>query len=88
MNRVSCVSRAGWFGRKVQRLEIVVVGLDLRAFANRVAHRLEDRDDLIHHAQHGMLDTDGTLNARKGDVEAVGCQPERNGITDINLIGD
>ncbi len=58
--------------RKIQRLEVVVVGLDLRAFANRVAHRLEDGDDLVHHAQHRMFHTDGTLNARQRNVEAFG----------------
>ena len=41
--------------RKVQRLEVVVVGLDLGAFADGVAHRLEDRDDLVHRAHDGML---------------------------------
>src|SRR5580704_11265695 len=58
--------------RKVQRLEVVVVGLDLRAFADGVAHGLEDRDDLVHHAQHRMLHADGTLNAGKGDIEPLG----------------
>ena len=58
--------------RKVERLEVVVVGLDLGAFADGVAHRLEDGDDLVHHAQHRMLDADGALDAGKGDVEALG----------------
>ena len=58
--------------RKVQRLEVVVVGLDLGAFADRVAHRLEDGDDLVLHAQHRMLDADRALNAGQRDVEALG----------------
>ena len=58
--------------RKVERLEVVVVGLDLRPFAHGVAHRLEDGDDLVHHAQHGMFYADGALDAGEGDVEALG----------------
>ena len=58
--------------RKVQRLEVVVVGLDLGTFADGVAHRLEDRDDLVHHAQHGMFDADRALDAGKRDVETLG----------------
>ena len=58
--------------RKVQRLEVVVVGLDLGTFADGVAHRLEDGDDFVHHAQHRMLDADGAVNAGEGDVEAFG----------------
>src|ERR1019366_19037 len=58
--------------REVERLEVVVVGLDLGTFADRVAHRLEDGDDLVHHPQHGVLDADGALDAGKRDVEAVG----------------
>src|ERR1019366_440454 len=57
--------------RKIQRLEVVVVSLDLRAFADRIAHCLEDRDDLILHAQHWMLGTDGPHHARKRDVDAL-----------------
>ncbi len=58
--------------RKVERLEIVVVGLDLGPFADGVAHRLEDGDDLVHHAQHGMLHADGALDAGERDVETLG----------------
>ncbi len=41
-------------GRKVQRLEIVVVAFHLRAFGDRVAHVDEDGDDLVQGAQHRM----------------------------------
>jgi hypothetical protein len=71
--RVLGVAR-GMVRREVERLEIVVVGLDLGAFADGIAHRFEDGDDLVHHAQHRMLDADGTLDAGQSDVEAVGGQ--------------
>src|ERR1019366_2151807 len=57
---------------EVERLEVVVVGLNLGAFADRVAHRFEHGDDLVHHAQHGMLDADGALDTGQSDVEEVG----------------
>src|SRR5580698_495238 len=44
--RVLGVAR-GMVWRKIERLEIVVVGLDLGPLADRVAHRLEDSDDLV-----------------------------------------
>ena len=69
--------------REVQRLEVVVVGLDLGAFADGVAHRLEDGDDFVHHAQHGMLDADGAVDAGERDVEAVGGER-----VDVFGIGD
>ena len=49
--------------RKVQRLEVVVVGFDLGAFAHRVAHGLEDGDDFVLHPQHRMLHAYRTLHA-------------------------
>ena len=64
-------------GRKVQRLEVVVVGLDLRAFAHRVAHGLEDGDDLVQRADDRVLGADGAANAGEGDVEAVKFQRPR-----------
>ena len=69
--RVLGVAR-GMVRREVERLEVVVVGLDLGAFADGVAHRLEDGDDLVHHAQHGVLDADRAMDAGKGDVETLG----------------
>jgi hypothetical protein len=79
MSSVSCVSRAGWFGGKVERLEVVVVGLDLGPLADGIAHRLEDGDDLVHHAQDGMLHADGAMDAGKGDVEALGGEQRVGG---------
>ena len=48
---VSWVSRAGWFGREVERLEVVEVGLDLWAERGGVAEMMEDGDDLVHRLQ-------------------------------------
>ena len=58
--------------RKVQRLKVVIVGLDLGSFAHRVAHGLEDRDDLVLHSQHRMLGADRALHAGERNVEALG----------------
>ena len=55
MTSVSCVSRAGWLGRKVQRLEVVEVGFDLGADADRVAQGREDAHDLVQGARDGVL---------------------------------
>ena len=69
MKSVSCVSRAGWFGGKFRRLEIVVVGLNLRTFFDRIAQVAEDADNLVHRLDDGMLRAEGTANAGEGDVE-------------------
>ena len=60
--------------RKIQRLEIVVVRFDLGTGANGIAHRLEDRDDLVHRADDGMLRAQRTANAGEGDVDALGSE--------------
>ena len=87
--RVLRVAR-GMVRRKVERLEVVVVGLDLGTFADGVAHRLEDGDDLVHHAQHGMLDADGALDAGEGDVEALGGELgiDRGGVNFVVRVFD
>ena len=70
-DRVLRVAR-GMVRRKIQRLEVVVVGFDLRAFGNRVAEIAEDGDDLVHRADDGMLRAQRTANAGEGDVDAFG----------------
>ena len=57
--------------RKIQRLEVVVVGLDHRPFLNRVAEIAEDGDDLVHRLDHGMFGAERAANAGEGDVESV-----------------
>ena len=68
--------RSGGFSRmvrrKIQRLEVVVVGLDLGAFGNRVAQIAEDRNDLVHGADDRVLGAEWTADAGEGDVDAVG----------------
>ena len=59
-------------GRKVQRLKIVVVAFDLRPFGNGITHGDEDRDDLIHRAQHRMPHAQLAMNAGQGYVDALG----------------
>ena len=66
--RVLRVAR-GMVRRKVQRLEIVVIGFNLRTFLDRVAQIAEDANDLVHRLDDGMFRADGTANAGKGDVE-------------------
>src|SRR5262249_45056648 len=62
----------GMVRRKIQRFKIEIVGLDLRAVGNGVAHGAEDLDDFVHGAQDRMLGAHGTVNAGKGDVEFSG----------------
>ncbi len=52
--------------RKVQRLEVVVVGFDLGPFGDRVAHRLEDADDLVGDKRDGMRGAEFALVCRGG----------------------
>src|SRR6185437_13351656 len=59
----------GMVRREVQRLEIVVVGLNHRAFGDRVAEVLEYADDLVHGADDRVLRANWTTNAGKGEVE-------------------
>src|SRR5437868_10355197 len=56
--------------REVERLEVVVVSLDLGTIGDRVSHRLEDPDDLVHGLDQGMLDANWPGDARQGDVES------------------
>ncbi len=72
-NRILGVAR-GMVGRKIQRLEVVVVGLDLGSFFDGVAEIAEDADDLVHCLDDWMLGTDGTADAGEGDVEPLGRQ--------------
>ena len=45
--KVSCISRAGWPSREIERGEIVVVGLDVRPFGDGEAEIGEDGGDLV-----------------------------------------
>ena len=64
MTRVSWVSRAGWFGREIERFEIVVVGLDLGADADGVAHVLKDADDFVHGANQRVFHAESVAGCR------------------------
>src|SRR5208337_4731592 len=68
--RVLRVAR-GMVRRKVQSLEIVKVGFNLRPFLNRVAQIAEDANHLVHRLDDGMFGADGTANAGEGDVETA-----------------
>jgi hypothetical protein len=61
-------------GGKVQRFEIVVVGLDLGPQANRVAHRRKDGDDLVHGPDQRVLGAESAAGAGKRDVDGVGVR--------------
>ena len=69
--RVLGVAR-GVAGRKVQRFEIVVVGLDLGAQTNGVPHRRKDGDDLVHGADERVLGAESAAGAGEGDIDRVG----------------
>ena len=64
----------GMVGRKVQRLEIVVIGLDLGALGNRVAKIAEHAHHLVHRADHGVLGAKWTSDAGQGDIDAFGIE--------------
>src|SRR6266566_1759247 len=64
---LSVARRMVW--RKIQRLEVVVVGLDDRTFSNRVAKIAKDGDDFVHGADDGVLLADWALDAGEGDVD-------------------
>ena len=59
-------------GRKVERLKIVVVALDLRPFGDRITHGDEDGNDLVHRPQHRMAHAELAVNAGQGHVDALG----------------
>ena len=67
--RVLRVAR-GMVGREVERLEVVVIGLDLGPFGDRVSHPLEDFDDLIHRPYERMLNAKLAPVSGQGDIEA------------------
>ena len=56
--------------RKIQRLEVVVIGFDDGAFRNGIAEFLKDTDDFAHRTDDGMLGADGAAYAGEGDVDA------------------
>ena|SRR5436305_578837 len=55
--------------RKIQRLEIVVIRLDHRAFGHRVTEVLKHADNFVLRANDGMLGAKGTADTRQGDVD-------------------
>src|SRR5436309_14190657 len=55
--------------RKIQRLEIVVIRLDHRAFGLRVTEVLKRADNFVLRANDGMLGAKGTADTRQGDVD-------------------
>ena len=62
--------------RKIQRLEVVIVGLDNRPLSHGVAKLLKNGNDLMHRLDDRMLGADGTANARKRDIDDT-CFPKR-----------
>ena len=67
--RILGVAR-GMVGRKVQRFEIEVIGLNLRPFSHGVTHGAKDIHDLIHGLDDGMLCTQYRVDAGESDVDA------------------
>ena len=58
--------------REIQRLEVVVVVLDLRAIGALVAEPREDADDAIQRARDRMQAAAPILAAGQADVDAFG----------------
>src|SRR5258705_5792285 len=80
---VLCIA-SGMVRRKIQGFEIVVVGLDLWTFFNGVTKIAEDADDLVHRLDDGMLYSQRTANAGKGDVDAFLTSPMSMGLAPTN----
>src|SRR5207245_650672 len=55
--------------RDVERLEVVVVALDLGTLGDREAEPGEDRDDLVVNARQGMQRSPGRAAARQREIE-------------------
>ncbi len=54
------------------RLEVVVVGFDLGADADRIAQGREHADDFVERAGDGVLGSGEATGARQGDVDGFG----------------
>ena len=65
---MSCVSRAGWSVREVQRLEVVVVVLDLGPLGHAVAQLGEDLLHLADDQGDRVEAAEGRAAAGQGDV--------------------
>ena len=62
-------------GGKVQRFEVVVVGLNLRPQTDRVAHGRKDGDNLVHGADQRVFRAEMAPGAGEGDIDGLsaGC---------------
>ena len=56
---------------EIQGFEVVVVGLNLRAFFDGVSEIAEDSDDFVHRLDDRVLGADGAAGAGEGDVDVV-----------------
>src|SRR5438477_4358076 len=59
--------------RKIERFEIVVIGLDHRSFSDGISQILEYADDFILRANDRVLGANGVANAGKGNVDCGFC---------------
>ena len=74
---VSCMSRAGWSARHVERFEVVVVVLDLGAFEHLVAEAREDLLHLLAHEAERMAVAEQRRAAGQRDVDGAGRTARR-----------
>ena len=56
---------------KVQRFEVIVVGLNLGPQTDRKAHGRKDGDNLVHGADQRVLRTEMAPGAGKGDIDGL-----------------
>ena len=64
----------GMLGRDVQRVEVVPVGFDLRAFGHGKAHVGEDGGQFLHHLTDGVDRACGARAARQRHVQPFGAE--------------
>ena len=67
----------GMFRRDVERVEIVPVAFDLRAFRDRKAHIRKDHRKLVHHLRDRMDTALGPVPPRHRDIDRLFGQPRR-----------
>ncbi len=74
--------------RNIQRIKVIPIGFDLRAFGHRKPHVCKDRRDLFGHLRDRVNAALAARSARQGHVQPFGFQPLfQSGIGQRSLFG-
>ena len=71
---MSCVSRAGWCARDAQRVEVVVLPLDLGALGDLEAHLLQRREHVAHRLRDRVQAADEAAAPGQRHVDGAGFE--------------